>query len=341
MRTEKEGVMPDVAKMPTGEKAIILNPSEEFKLAQAMYYILTGKTEKINNTYHGNYKIEMPAIRQLYTKLEQMTTQWEILGKNCNITVFHANDNFQMFSSLERFELYDTSITSPIESLTFNFNFLLKLPEARCDERYSAQNYNITIRFLSKVVMYNEKPSGMPVSLLKLFGDSTIVSEIEYVDYNIARSIVATIDSWAKEVEQSKKSKALAFIQDHSRWMTRLTKLSAFCFAVAAMLINTSKYSNSYTFELLAKYMLISIGTIYLLTKLGEYFGRFSATEIDALTEISYININIGDKRSIEKFNRRNSLSIVKAIGGILLAILQVALTDSISNYMVSIIGNK
>jgi hypothetical protein len=270
-----------------------------------------------------------------------MTTQWEILGKNCSISVSHSNDNSQLFSSIERFSLYDKSNTSPIESITFNFSFLVKLPEMRCDEKHSAQHYNITVRIISKVVMYNEKPIDMPLSLLKMFGDSTIIAEIEYVDYNIARSILATLDSWANEIEQSSNSKLLEFAQGHSVWIPRITKLATLFAAINALIFNAGKYANSYTIESSIKYCLISIGIIYTALKIGEYLGRYSVSKINSLAEISYININIGDKRSIDTFNKNNILSIIKTCISTIISVIQIIFTELISTNIVNIVMRK
>lgn len=318
--------------------AILLSPSENFQLAQAMYHIITGKTEKLTHSYNGNYKINFASITQLNTKLQQMIQQWNILGQTCNITVSHMDDNTQKFSSYERFQLYDQTLTSPIKSIVFNFNFLIKLPDTRCEEKYRTQHYNISIRLSSRTVAYNEKPIGMPTAVLKLFSDSVVVSEIEYVDYNIARSVNATIDSWVNNLEKTEENRILEILQAKSNWIVRFISLGIFSITIVALWNNITTFSTNYDYSLLIQYGLLCSGTIFISLRLGEYLGRACENGIDSIAQISYIEINTGDKRSISKFKRNNRLNIVKVILSFMFATLQAMFIEKIATVVIEFI---
>ena len=107
---------------------VLVQGDDTYKIAQALYHSVTGKTETVSKQFSENYRITFDDIRQLHAKFQQMCAQWKVLGQNENITVFHVDDNKEVFSSIDRIELYDLSQTSPIESITFEFTFLAALP---------------------------------------------------------------------------------------------------------------------------------------------------------------------------------------------------------------------
>ena len=117
--------------MSTSQNNVIIQSTEAFKIAQAIYSAVTGKTEKLSKIFSDNYKITEADILQLHAKCEQMCTQWNVLSKNENITIQHTDDNKQNFSSIERLKLYDKSQTSPVEGITAFFIFICYLHNVR------------------------------------------------------------------------------------------------------------------------------------------------------------------------------------------------------------------
>lgn len=87
----------------------LVQGSEAYKIAQAIYHTVTGKTESISKQYSENYKINLDDIRQLNAKCIQMCAQWNVIGHNENITVYHIDNNKEIFTSVDRLQLYDQS----------------------------------------------------------------------------------------------------------------------------------------------------------------------------------------------------------------------------------------
>src|SRR5690606_20583418 len=105
--------------------------------------------------------------------------------------------NKETFSSFERFEIYDTSRMSPVETVVYELNILLTIPHSE-----KPQNYKVTIRAMSRIAFYKRMQEDAPMPpFMRLFGGSAVVAEIEYVDYVIARNILSMVDSWIAEVE--------------------------------------------------------------------------------------------------------------------------------------------
>lgn len=60
---------------------IQIQGTEAFKIAQAIYHAVTGKTEKLSKNYTENFRITIEDILQLHAKCEQMCGQWTIIEK--------------------------------------------------------------------------------------------------------------------------------------------------------------------------------------------------------------------------------------------------------------------
>ncbi|MCP4179739.1 MAG: hypothetical protein GY756_18425, partial [bacterium] len=153
--------------------------SDAYKVLQNLYHIVTRKTEKITKNFSDNYKITIEEIQQLHLKCVQMCEQWEIINKSDSITVLHTNNSTQTFSSVDRFKLYDQTQVNPIESIIFEYNLLLKLPNIS-----QPQPYKILVKILSKITSTGSFRIGtVDPFIIRFFRIDVINVEVEYVDY--------------------------------------------------------------------------------------------------------------------------------------------------------------
>ncbi|BBI66593.1 hypothetical protein PKHYL_07840 [Psychrobacter sp. KH172YL61] len=56
---------------------LIIKDDNAYKLAQALYNTVTGKTESLSRSYSDNYEVNNESIVQLYNKMVQTYAQWE------------------------------------------------------------------------------------------------------------------------------------------------------------------------------------------------------------------------------------------------------------------------
>jgi hypothetical protein len=80
--------MSEISTTPTAGTAII-EENDQFKIAQAIYNAVTGKTEKLSRPYSKDYLITADDVRQLHLKCQQACGQWVVLNKSESITVHH------------------------------------------------------------------------------------------------------------------------------------------------------------------------------------------------------------------------------------------------------------
>ena len=154
-----------------------------------------------------------------------MCTQWTVLQSSNNITINHVDDNKEVYSSVERFKIYDVSRTSPVETIVYEFNILLQLPQTS-----QAQQYKITVRMNSRAAALLKMEEGNePPSWWHYFNPPILIIEIEYVDYVVARNMLSMLETWIAQVEVGANPKVLNWFQEHSH---RVPEIFKFCLVI-------------------------------------------------------------------------------------------------------------
>lgn len=289
---------------------IILQSADAFKIAQAVYNVVTGKTEKLSQLYDKNFKIDRASLTQLHAKLSQMRGQWQIIESTDSVTVHHANDNKEQFSSFERFGIYDSTRTEPVESVVYQHNFLMAMPQAD-----KPQPYAVTVRIVSRAATLNKLEIGMPSSgIFRIFQRGTIIVEIDYVDYVVARSILSTIDSWVAEVTILHESALMMKLQMHSHWIPRLIPHVIFIVAFVTILKLTASMDVGSSPKLIGQLILFALPFLWIVVQAAQIVGRLIERQVDNYAPLSYINLNIGDQRLAEKVGKKNTSLCRKAL---------------------------
>ena len=293
------------------QPGFLIQGTESFKIAQALYNTVTGKTEKLSKRFSENYKIGIDDVLQLHAKVGQMCAQWNVIDKNENITIHHVNDNKEVFSSLERFKVYDQSQTSPVESIVYEFNLLIKLSNTP-----KPQPYKIVVRLGSKVAMHEKVREDVSSRILFRFLRGGVINvDIEYVDYVVARNMLSTIDSWAASVESQPINKYLKIMQNNSHRIESLFSLLLLMVALTVSVSSTGLLaSSSGDDQVLAEFLLVSLGFFVVSYFIGKMLGGLIESGVDRVSEISYIKINVGDERAIAASIAGNRKSLAKAL---------------------------
>lgn len=169
---------------------LIIKDDNAYKLAQALYNTVTGKTESLSRSYSDNYEVHNESIVQLYNKMVQTYAQWEVISRNENITIFHIDNSKQVFSSIDRFQGYDKSSTSPVENIVITFNVLLGLSNVE-----KPQPYKISINITSKIAAKHKAKSNNSTRLLyRLFKGQIITIQIEHIDSIVAKNMLLIVN---------------------------------------------------------------------------------------------------------------------------------------------------
>jgi hypothetical protein len=317
---------------PTG--VVIADSSERFKLAQALYSTVTGKTEKLGKAYSEQYRISINDLVQLDAKCHQVCGQWVVIQKSENVTIHYVDDAKEQFSSFDRFKLFDASKTSPTESVVYEFNLLIQ--QQNVDK---PQPYNIVIRTMSHPAMLQRMDrldTPFP-AFMKFIGGSSIVVEIEYVDYLVARQLQSTVDSWVSHLDHVQERKLIALMQKYTHLIPPIFQVTLVLLAATAVTATIPvQLASATTFAGFAHWLIWAAMIVWVAGIFAKLFGRFVETSIDTIQPLGGIVLNKGDQRLLEKCAKRTGIATVKSVVGTVLAITQGAVSKSCAALLVS-----
>lgn len=309
----------DIVDGSTGDMALVGEEPRShlvsMQVLQDVYNELTGKTEELTKGYEIPYQIGFEDIEQLNAKITQLYEQYNIQSANCAVTVYHEKDQKQVFSSFDRFKLYDRSVLSPTESILLKYNFLIVLPKLS-----RPQGYTISVRIGSKVTMLKRmEDDNLPSMIIKIVSGRSAQVTVEYIDYTVARNFIDTIDSWFKSVDTAKYSGVFKAVQRNSHFIPSITKYSVGLFS-GYLCIKYSPYFIDPSLNFLRMYdiALLTFGFIFVTYSLAMSFGKSAQRNIDLMAELSYLKLNRGDEKEIEKFASKNRRGLLRAVLGIL-----------------------
>ncbi|MGH1472049.1 MAG: hypothetical protein ACRBCS_12695 [Cellvibrionaceae bacterium] len=303
----------------TGGIVSVENQHVSMKIIQSIYNEITGKTEKIGRSLSDDHDINLGALKQLNHKINQMLEQYNVVSKNCSVTLYHVDDCKNQYSSFERFELYDSSSMSPSESIQLIYNFLIVLPETK-----QPQPYKITINLHSRVALKKKAESehGINRRFIRIVARRTGQYDIEYVDYTVARNFQTAVDQWYSSVVKDKESKIVQFLQDKSEHFDSIFRILTITILSFAIFKNADSLIGEVpTLKSVFLAGLFSFSSIYLLGMIAFKLGSFTERSIDEHQAISGIRLNIGDEKAFKSFDNSNSKSIKGAIWSTVLVI--------------------
>lgn len=313
------------------------------QLIQEIFTELTGKNESLTESFTKPYQIEFAHIEDLYHKITQMLEQYKIISFNCSAIIYYANSTKDELSSFDRLSFQRSSSSSPVESIFIKYSFLTVLPKTS-----KTQTYTISIRIASGIAIRkrfeNEIAFGAPLSIIRLMGDRTAYAKIEYVDYAVARNVLAAIKDWFSTIPHSQRRPILEFIQKRSHRIPRIVRFITVIFSGIFCYQATSKYLPLHPQDLtyLAQLLIGSFILVYGAYVTSNWLGEYAESSLDRWSSLSYIKFNKGDELEISKFAAGNRASIGKAVFGLLGALSMSVFTKIIAALLLSyFVGTK
>ncbi|TYC49143.1 hypothetical protein FMN50_24045 [Rhodobacterales bacterium] len=274
-----------------------------FHQLQDIYNALTGKTEKITKTLDKSYLVRIEDLAQLHARISQCCDSYGAKIKNENISVIHVNGLRETFSSYDRFCLYNKSNVSPVENLHMQYNIIL-IPSGAS----KPIQYKINMVLVSRVGLAEKRPVGMvgPLNLFSILGRMPGQVSIEFVDYAAARHFLTQIEEWYDSLNFSAENRVVNFIQSISHWMREVFSVSTLAFTVISFgfLANVNSIFDSVQSVIEPISAMVFIGALAWLV--GSIIGRLLESSIDRIQPISYVCLNRGDEKAIERWKRKN-----------------------------------
>jgi hypothetical protein len=189
--------------------SIVIQPDDAgISVAQAIYHHVTGKTERIFEAFSGVFKVELCHISQLHHKIAQTAQRHHQDEKNCSVDVaLHKKERVRS-SSYERFSQMDWAVADPVSEIVYTYNFLSHNNVAPAGTELKPENYKIVVTINQDTRFDSEDDDEeMPYYLRSLFTGRSIRVSINYVDYTIARAILAAVREWVDALPKGQKGR--------------------------------------------------------------------------------------------------------------------------------------
>ncbi|MFJ3314915.1 hypothetical protein ACIPLR_06105 [Herbaspirillum huttiense] len=286
------------------------------KMYQDIYHQVTGRTEQIRKRYTENLLLEFSNIQQLHYKIMQLCDVHNIVARNEVISVFHDKERKEQFTSFERFSAYNSNATSPTVSVVLRYNFSI-IPAGI----QKPQEYVVTVRLVSRVALLDqierETPPFIRGHIIGMVAEMTAEVTVEYADYVIARGFVEAFDEWVEGCDVVPRKQWLRFARRWSHIIPVVTPIitvmSLAYFALAAI---PAAFASPIHLENTARFFVLYGAGACVGMLLGKLAGEAIEYAIDTYPILSYLKLNKGDVKLVEKFSaQRWSVGVKFAIG--------------------------
>lgn len=288
------------------------------KTYQDIYHQVTGRTEQIRKRYTENLLIELGEIEQLNYKIRQLCDVHKVVAANDTVTVFHAKERKEQFTSFERFLGYNTNTASPTVSLVLRYNFSI-IPAGNS----RPQEYVVNIRLISKVAvlqqLQDEAPPFMRGRIFSFMAGPAVEVTVDYADYVIARGFLEAVDEWVKGCKSTPTSMTLRLLQTHSHHIPEVGQILAAVgvsyFAYQAVPGIVADGSTPATW---AKFAIIFFCGSYVTIRLAKKFAELIEKMIDSFPELSYVKLNRGDDKVIDSARSSIPMAWIRLTAGVI-----------------------
>ena len=268
-----------------------------FKMAQAFYNELTGKSEQIREKFTKSFILTIDNIDQLHQRIIQSTAQYNIVSANASFSITYQNDSSERFSSIERFKTHAGAKGMPVEEVDISYRFLVILPETN-----KPQEYKINISLISRIVKLEElreKMEDMSISmpLWQFDNELTCRASIDFTDVTVANAFMSVIKSWERTLDEVDTSPLIKKVRPFAKYMPTIFKYGLLLAGSYYTIGVVDKYFASPEAQTTAVFLLVAYLFNFLLWKIGLNTGNRSEKHLNQLYEVSYIYFSGADKK--------------------------------------------
>lgn len=285
-----------ISNLDKKDSSQLSSPAIDWHSFQTLYGKITGKKEVLRENYSDLYQIKIDDIDDLNNKISSILSSYGEHTVNTNVTINYSDNSDAKFSSFERFKLQYNSGNTAVKSVNIIYNYAHPTP---CGTDFN--HYCIKVNLGSKISIFPEIRKEFPKFIWKNIGYNTASAHVEYIDYTIAQNIIGIINKWFSQRTIYKSGKFIKLAQEHSSKISRASKyifmiLSGF--AVAGVAPNYLESNNN---SLLAIYLIYALVAITIAAEIGRIAGRNIESSIDGVLQVSYIELNDGDRKLIQE----------------------------------------
>jgi hypothetical protein len=320
-------------ELPSGDLAVIGEQEISLQVLQDVYNEVTGKAEELNKFYETAFRVRMEDLQQLHYQVKQLCEQYNVKSENESVTIFYEEDSREVFSSFDRFKISGSTSLSPVESIVIKYNFLVVLPKSR-----RPQSYSLSIRLASRVTLSHKMRREVPRSFFRIMemGGRNATVTVKYVDYVVARNLLGGVDRWINGLPAYEFPKWFTFIRRYSEHVrhTLMYALGAFGAYLYLSLVPEYVPRHAPDFQVLSYFAILGSLSIFGLFRLGRYLGSQVELALDESQAISYIQLNRGDEKRIQKAHHQIWWNLARGVFGVGGSVILGVISSYIVNWL-------
>lgn len=274
---------------------------------QAVYHAATGKTENLTRYVFKNFIVRKSDLDQLYMKLKQQIDLCETLAEpTVTVKLSFTNRETQLFSSWERFNLFDSGKMELIDDIIIKIEFILKIPKTEIIQR-CVINIDIDSR-LSVVCSDRADLSDFEFIIIASHRIPPIMVSIDFVDYVYAKNLCQTVEDWAETLDESKNFR-LAKVLSLKKFPLAFSMKAFGTVCAAAFVFMYGHLTKSdlidtkwISFFIGMSMVMWSFSTVFVL-----YIGNLTASIIVKSVIPAVIILTAGDQKAYQKLKERSN----------------------------------
>jgi len=298
-----------------------------FQEYQAVYSEITQKNENIHKVYDKSFILKKPDINHLKGLLDDILRQYNIVSVNTNLTVFQSDNTQKTYSSIENFLAIETT-SKATEQIVIEYDILIQAPNIE-----KKQNYKITIKMASDIVVFEKMRDSIPVELLGMIEKNNIDVKIDYIDYTVAKSVLNVIDEWVEDIS-NKDSKITSFFEKYKTLISSSTKnlIIIFSFILIYKYIPNYITVENTNMQTLGKFFVIAFALIYFSNRIAIFLSNMIKSNLAFLQDFSAIQLTEQDKKNIEEGKSKKTKRWLSFASTIIFTILYGVISSVIAN---------
>lgn len=232
-------------------------------------------------------------------------------------------------SSFETFKIADRSQADPTSEIVITYDFLSQNPFIGLESEVKPERYKITVTISQEQTLLGlDDEDRRPTFLPRLANSASIWISIRYVDYTIARSLLATTREWVASLGGVKRSKfGRFFLRNQFNISDMLPALMVSCVMLGIAGVIEGRLMSE-----------VDAGTVFRLLALSIFFAPLGSLVAESFSNSIYltqmpttIRLTKGDSIFIDKLSKKkdNAVKLVKFISTVVILGIAVNLTSS------------
>lgn len=297
--------MASIDNTPQTGRSITIHPDDtSLSVAQAIYHHVTAKTERIFEAHSDFYVIKEDDIHQIIHKIKQVAQRHHQEEWSCVIDHALFKKERTRHSSFEKFKYSDRSQPDPTSEIVITYDFLSQNPFTMPQDDIKPERYKIVINISQEqYLLAMDSDDSRPGFLRRLHNFPTVTVNIQYVDYTIARSLLAATREWVSGLESSKRSKMTNFLLRHQFSMADILPIVF----LACLLLGFAGLITSGSAGVDTSFLLRALAASALFYGLGSLLAENLANSIYFTQFPTVICFTRGDLMHYEKIRTKRS----------------------------------